>query len=69
MNTAVLDRDLKRTTSGLYLLDCPFCGEPPKVSETGGKMRIECVAEWCKASAVVESDNECDAVAQWNHRR
>jgi hypothetical protein len=71
MSIALQDRPAVafKTRSRPYLLDCPFCGRAPKMSSAGGKTKIECLSEGCKAQAVVIASAPAEAAAVWNRRR
>ena len=52
------------------LLDCPFCGLPPRVRVLAtDETQIECEAETCEAEVSVVADTEEEAVSRWNRRR
>jgi hypothetical protein len=69
MTAAVEDHVLERPKHRLLVLDCPFCGEAPKLDEKPGETKIECLTEGCLAAVHVTGATRDEAVLRWNRRR
>jgi hypothetical protein len=64
-------QELQRSHSrhDLFLLECPFCGEPPKVSKgSGGQVAVECVSAECPVHPRMTGKDEREVASQWNRR-
>jgi hypothetical protein len=53
-----------------YLLDCPFCGHPPKFTTEGtGQVVVLCSSDDCRVQPQTTAASEQEAAMQWNRRR
>jgi hypothetical protein len=64
---SVLELQTARPRQETYLLDCPFCGHPARLS-VGSNVTIECVSANCSVHPRVSGDNERDVAMAWNRR-